>query len=144
MGTTFVGVARAAYEHALAYAKERVQGGIPIFEHQTVKTKLFEMFRKIEAARALNRRAILYNTLNSPFLPHEDGTVGMPAVELAIASKVTSTQTAFEVTSEALQVFGGNGLSYEYPIEKLMRDARASLVEDGCNEVLALHAAAKL
>jgi len=56
---------------------------------------------------------------------------------------VTSTQTAFEVATEALQVFGGNGLSYEYPIEKQLRDARASLIEDGCNEVLALHAAQK-
>jgi alkylation response protein AidB-like acyl-CoA dehydrogenase len=57
---------------------------------------------------------------------------------------VTSTQTAFEVASEAVQIFGGNGLSREYPVEKLLRDARASLIEDGVNEVLGLHAAEKL
>ncbi|HWP65111.1 MAG TPA: acyl-CoA dehydrogenase [Candidatus Limnocylindria bacterium] len=139
MGAAFVGVARAAFELAVAYAKERVQGGRPIFEHQHVKLKLFDMFRKIEAARSLNRRVLLYNTVNNPFAggPPE----AFPAVQYAIASKVTSTQTAFEVANEAIQIFGGNGLSHEYPIEKLLRDARASLIEDGCNEVLGLHAA---
>ncbi len=141
MGSTFVGCARAAYELALAYAKERVQGGVPIFEHQSVKAKLFEMFRKIEAARALNRRVVLYNTVHSPL----SGDMSlMPAVQFAIASKVTSTQTAFEVATEALQIFGGNGLTYEFPIEKILRDARASLIEDGTNEVLALHGAERL
>ena len=141
MGSTFVGCARAAYELALAYAKERVQGGVPIFEHQSVKAKLFEMFRKIEAARSLNRRVVLYNTVHSPL----SGDMSlMPAVQFAIASKVTSTQTAFEVATEALQVFGGNGLTYEYPIEKILRDARASLIEDGTNEILALHGAERL
>ena len=72
------------------------------------------------------------------------GDGSMPAVQYAIASKITSTQTAFEVATEGLQIFGGNGLSYEYPIEKLLRDARASMIEDGSNEVLALHAAEKL
>jgi alkylation response protein AidB-like acyl-CoA dehydrogenase len=57
---------------------------------------------------------------------------------------VTSTQTAFEVSSAALQIFGGNGLSREYPIEKIMRDARASLIEDGCNDVLSLVGAGRL
>jgi len=141
MGATFVGLARAAFEMALAYAKERVQGGRPIFEHQHIKLKLFEMFRKIEAARSLNRRVLLFNTVSNPLAGASNGA--FPAVQYAIASKVTSTQTAFEVATEALQIFGGNGLSHEYPIEKLLRDARASLIEDGCNEVLALHAAEK-
>ncbi len=132
MGTIFVGVARAALEHALAYSRERIQGGVPIFEHQSVKTRLFEMFRKVEAARALNRRVMEYNAINPPQLQY------------AIASKVTSTNTAFEVTSAALQIFGGNGLSREYPIEKLLRDARASMIEDGCNEVLGIAAAGRL
>ena len=61
-----------------------------------------------------------------------------------MASKVTSTNTAFEVASAALQIFGGNGLSREYPIEKILRDARASMIEDGCNEVLSLVAAERL
>lgn len=141
MGATFVGCARAAFEMALEYAKQRVQGGLTIIRHQAVKLKLFEMFRKIEAARSLNRRAVLYNTVNNPFLGAPAGA--FPAVQYAIASKVTSTQTAFEVATEALQIFGGNGLSHEYPIEKLLRDARASLIEDGANEVLSLYGAEK-
>ena len=133
MGSVFVGVAQAALDLALDYAKERVQGGVPIFEHQSVKTRLFEMFRKVQAARALSRRVTLYNSLNVP-----------PKLELAVASKVTSTETAFEVASGALQIFGGNGLSREYPVEKLLRDARASMIEDGCNDVLSLVAAESL
>jgi alkylation response protein AidB-like acyl-CoA dehydrogenase len=132
MGTTFVGVARAAFEHALAYSRERVQGGKPIFEHQNVKSKLFRMFSQVEAARSLARRVMLYNTTNPPL------------IQYSIASKTFCTQTAFEVTSQALQIFGGNGLSREYPIEKLLRDARASMIEDGCNDMLGLVGAEKL
>jgi acyl-CoA dehydrogenase len=142
MGATFVGCARAAFELAVDYAKQRIQGGRPIFEHQAVKLKLFEMFRKIEAARSLSRRTVAYNMANHPVLSGDP--TRFPAVHFAIASKVTSTQTAFEVASEALQIFGGNGLSHEYPIEKILRDARASLIEDGANEVLSLHAAERL
>jgi alkylation response protein AidB-like acyl-CoA dehydrogenase len=133
MGSLFVGLARAALELAINYAKERVQGGVPIFEHQSVKAQLFKMFRKVESARALNRRVVAYNMLS-----------GAPQLHLSIASKVTSTQTAFEVSSAALQIFGGNGLTREYPIEKLLRDARASMIEDGCNDVLSLLAAERL
>jgi acyl-CoA dehydrogenase len=142
MGATFVGCARAAFELAVEYAKQRVQGGKAIIHHQAIKLKLFEMFRKVEAARSLNRRVVLFNTLSNPFFGAAPGS--FPAVHYAIASKVTSTQTAFEVATEALQVFGGNGLSHEYPVEKLLRDARASLIEDGANEVLSLHAADRL
>ena len=67
-----------------------------------------------------------------------------PAIQYAIAAKVLSTNTAFEVASDAVQIFGGNGLSREYPFEKIFRDARASLVEDGCNELLGLIAGARL
>jgi alkylation response protein AidB-like acyl-CoA dehydrogenase len=133
MGTIFVGVARAALEHALAYARERIQGGRPIFEHQSVRARLFRMFAQVEAARSLARRVMLHNSSVSPALLH-----------YSIASKVFCTSTAFEVASAALQVFGGNGLVREYPIEKLLRDARASMIEDGCNEVLSLVGAAKL
>jgi alkylation response protein AidB-like acyl-CoA dehydrogenase len=133
MGVTFVGVARAALEMAVDYAKERIQGGRPIIEHQSVKLRLFEMFRKVEAARALARRAVMYNSTSTT-----------PQLHYAIASKVTATNTCFEVASSAVQVFGGNGLSREYTIEKVMRDARASMIEDGCNDVLSLAGAQKL
>jgi alkylation response protein AidB-like acyl-CoA dehydrogenase len=132
MGTIFVGLGRAALEHAVAYAHERVQGGVPIIQHQSVKARLFKMFAQVEAARALARRVMIYNTTNPPL------------VQYSIASKVFSTNTAFEVASGALQIFGGNGLSREYPIEKLLRDGRASMIEDGCNDLLSLVGASKL
>jgi alkylation response protein AidB-like acyl-CoA dehydrogenase len=132
MAQLFVGLARAAYEHALAYAQERVQGGVPIFEHQSVKSRLFKMFAKVEAARSIARRVALYNAGGAPQIAH------------CIAAKTFVTNTAFEVASEALQIYGGNGLSREYPMEKLLRDARASMVEDGCNEVLAIVGASRL
>jgi alkylation response protein AidB-like acyl-CoA dehydrogenase len=132
MGSVFIGVAQSALELAIAYAKERVQGGVPIIEHQSVRGRLFKMFAKVEAARSLARRVALYNATNAPL------------IQYSIASKTFVTQTAFEVASEALQIFGGNGLSREYPIEKVMRDARASMIEDGCNEVLSLVGATKL
>ncbi|GAB3101465.1 acyl-CoA dehydrogenase family protein [Aestuariicella hydrocarbonica] len=127
VGLMFVGVARAAYEHALAYAHERKQGGVPIIQHQLVRYRLFHMFRKVESARALVRRVMEFNA-----------TVARPALQGSAAAKVTATQLAFEVASDALQMFGGNGLTKEYPMEKLLRDARAGLIADGCNEVLAL------
>ncbi|GGO89436.1 acyl-CoA dehydrogenase [Marinobacterium nitratireducens] len=129
----FVGLARAAYEHALEYAHERKQGGVPIIQHQNVRYRLFHMFRKVEAARALVRRVMEFNA-----------TAPSPALHGSTAAKITATQTAFEVASEALQMFGGNGLTREYPMEKLLRDARAGLIADGCNEVLALKGGALL
>jgi alkylation response protein AidB-like acyl-CoA dehydrogenase len=124
---TAVGIARAAYEHALAYVHTRRAGGRKIAQHQQVQHRLFHMFRKVEAARSLVRRVATYNA-----------TAPLPALQGSAAAKVHATQTAFEVASEALQIFGGNGMSLEYPMEKLLRDARAMLIADGCNEVLAM------
>jgi len=133
MASTFVGVARAAFEHANFYAHERIQGGRPIFEHQSVRSRLFKMFMQTEAARSLARRVAGM------------GAMGIaPPVQFSIAGKVFCTSTAFEVASAAVQVYGGNGLSREYPVEKLLRDARASMIEDGCNEMLSLVGGAKL
>lgn len=127
MGATFTGLAQRAFELAHAYAHQRKQGGMPIIRHQSVAQRLFHMFRKVEAARALTRRVVEYNM-----------TAGQPALHAAMTSKITGTQTSFEVASEALQIFGGNGMTREYPMEKLLRDARASMIEDGCNEILSL------
>lgn len=134
MGSTFAGLSRAAFELALDYAKERVQGGVAIIEHQSVRSRLFNMFRKVEAAASLSRRTHLIGS----------ATGVAPPVQFSIASKTFCTQTAFEVASEALQIFGGNGLTREYPIEKILRDARASMIEDGCNEVLSIVGSSKL
>jgi alkylation response protein AidB-like acyl-CoA dehydrogenase len=133
MGAVFTGVAQAAYEVALDHCRNRTQGGKPIAEHQLVQKDLFDMFTKVETARALSRAAMTYNAVTQP-----------PALEYAIAAKVYCTQACLEVTDTALQLFGGRGLSREYPIEKLYRDARASLIEDGSNAVLALVGARRL
>jgi alkylation response protein AidB-like acyl-CoA dehydrogenase len=127
MSTAFTGLARAAYEAALEYSLGRIQGGKAICEHQLVQKHLFEMFTKVEACRALSRAVTVYNSKS-----------GTPMLQHAIAAKTFCTQASFEVASDALQIFGGNGLSKEYPIEKLFRDARASLIEDGTNDVLSL------
>jgi alkylation response protein AidB-like acyl-CoA dehydrogenase len=133
MATAFTGLARAAFEAALDYSKERIQGGRPICQHQLVQKHLFEMFTKVEACRALSRAVTVHNA-----------TSPNPSLEHAIAAKTFCTQASFEVASDALQVFGGYGLSKEFLIEKLFRDARASLIEDGTNDVLSLAGARSL
>lgn len=133
MGQQFVGVARAAFDYALEYAKQRVQGGRPIAEHQAVKVRLFNMFQKVEAARSHARRVAVAAAVKPGGVPFQH----------AVSAKVFCTQMAFEVASEAIQVLGGNGLTREYPVEKLFRDARASLIEDGENGMLGLMAAAR-
>lgn len=133
MGVTFTGVARSAFDLARAYAHERVQGGKPIIEHQSVKLRLFDMYRKVETASAYARKVSIFNSTS-------------PGAKLhySIAAKTYCTRVAFDVASDAVQMFGGNGLSREYPVEKIMRDARASMIEDGCNEVLSIVGAADL
>ena len=112
---------------------QRVQGGVPIFEHKNIKLKLFDMFISVEACRAYVRRLSGYNVASPP-----------GSLQHAIAGKIMSTEAAFKVTSEAISIFGGNGLSKEYPIEKMFRDAKASLIEDGENSALALKGASLL
>ena len=125
-----VGLARAAFEHALQYSKERTQGGRPIFEYQALQLKLFDMYRKIEVSRKLIRATM------------EDHSKFEPQLQNAVTCKVTGTQMAVEVTNQAFEVFGGNATSKEYPIEKLLRDARMGTIADGTNEVLSLVAVA--
>jgi alkylation response protein AidB-like acyl-CoA dehydrogenase len=126
MSALATGCARAAFEEALTYARERVQGGTPITKHTSVRQRLFDMFAKVEACRALSRAVFNFNFHVSP-----------PLTEYSIAAKTRCTQMCFEVAHEAIQILGGNGLAREYLPEKLFRDARASLVEDGLNEMLA-------
>lgn len=126
MSATFCGVARAAFEDAYSYAQQRVQGGVPIAEHQLVQRRLFDMFTKLEAARSLSK------------LANRRLTSGQPTLHYSIAAKVYCTQAAFEIASDAVQIFGGMGLVKGTTVEMLLRDARSSLIEDGANDVLAL------
>jgi alkylation response protein AidB-like acyl-CoA dehydrogenase len=127
MSQCFTGLARAAFEHALAYAHERKQGGVELAKHQMTRHRLGEMYKKVEACRAMTRRAAHY--LRTAPAPHST---------VSSTSKAFVTQAAFEVANEALQMLGGNGLTTEYPTEKLLRDARSSLIEDGENYFLTL------
>ena len=127
MSRVFTGLARAAFEHALIYAHERKQGGVVLAQHQTVRYRLGEMYKKVEACRAMTRRAAQY--LHTADAPHST---------VSSTSKVFVTQTAFEVANDALQMLGGVGLTKAYPTEKLLRDARSSLIEDGENFFLTL------
>ncbi len=132
VGTLAVGVARAAYEEALAYAKERVQGDKVIFEHQVIKMKLFNAFRQIEAARALLwKSSWLLNT-------------GKPHLPTAMAARTLASDMAMQVTADMVQVFGGYGISKENPVEKFYRDAKLLQIMDGTNEVVSLRAAEEL
>ncbi len=127
MGAIFTGVARSAYDLALQHSLERTQGGKLLSQHSLVQHKLFGMFRKVQAARSLSRTAITFHL-----------TTEVPDKKFSIAAKLTSTYAAFEVANDAVQLFGGYGLSKEYPIEKIFRDARAGLIEDGSNDILAI------
>lgn len=125
MGQMATGLARAAFELAMQYAHERRQGGALLAEHQMVQYRLGTMARNVETMRALARRATEYTVLSPAKHPYYTG-----------GSKVTCTDLAFEVADEALQIFGGYGLTREYPLEKLFRDARAARIEDGENHLL--------
>ena len=126
MSSTFSGVARAAFEEALAYTQTRIQGGVPISSHQVVQKKLFDMFMRVNAARALSRKANL--RLQS----------GLDTVHYSIAAKVFATRTAFDVASDASELFGAMGMVKGVLVEALIRDARAAIIEDGSNDTLSV------
>lgn len=128
MSNWSVGLARAAFDEAFNYTKERVQGGRPLIEHYTTKQRLFNMFARAETGRAVSRAAMNLNMQISP-----------PNVEYSLVAKTQCTEMAFQNAHEAIQLLGGNGLTKEYLTEKLFRDARSTLIEDGNNETLARH-----
>ncbi len=132
VGTLAVGVARAAYEEAREYSKQRVQGGRPICEHESIKLKLFNAYREIEAARALLWKSSWLVASNKPHLP------------TAMAARTMASDMAVRVTSEMVQVFGGYGISKEHPVEKFYRDAKLLQIMDGTNEMVSLKAADEL
>lgn len=122
------GLARAAFELALAYTHERRQGGALLATHQLTQHRLGGLGMKVEAIRAMARHVAHY-TRCSP-RPHPYFTA---------AGKAFCCNELMHVVNESLQLFGGVGLTYEFPIEKLMRDARAMQIEDGENNILQMH-----
>jgi alkylation response protein AidB-like acyl-CoA dehydrogenase len=128
-----LGIAQSAYEHALRYAAEREQFGRPLHRFGAIQEKLAGMAIRIAQARALTLevarrldRAEGHETLTLP--------ASLPAG--AAMAKVAASEAAMWVTDEAVQIFGGYGYMRDYPVEKLMRDAKGTEIFEGANEVL--------
>lgn len=136
-----VGVARASFEEALRHARNRVQGGGPLVRHKNIQLSLYSMFEKVETARAYSRAALAHTQSS---LPGSTPTATGASPRHARAAQVFAKRSAFEVAHEAVQVMGATGLSRDTLVEKLFRDARCLIVEDGTLEVLALDAARDL
>jgi acyl-CoA dehydrogenase len=118
-----VGLGRAAMEHAVRYAKTRVQFGVPIILHQAIGFMLADMQKDLDAARLLAWRAA--------WLADE----GQRNSRESAMAKVFAADVAMRVTTEAVQIFGGYGYSREYPVEKLMRDAKVMQIYEGTSQI---------
>jgi butyryl-CoA dehydrogenase len=118
-----VGMARAAFEAALAYSKERVAFGKPIFEHQAVQFRLGEMATKIEAARQLIHHAASLKD------------AGLPCLKEAAMAKLFASEMAEAVCSAAIQIHGGYGYVSDFPVERIYRDVRVCQIYEGTSDV---------
>ena len=118
-----VGMARAAFEAALRYSKERVAFGKPIFEHQAVQFRLADMATKIEAARHLTQHAASLKD------------AGVPCLKEAAMAKLFASEMAEAVCSAAIQVFGGYGYVSDFPVERIYRDVRVCQIYEGTSDV---------
>ncbi|WAH39322.1 acyl-CoA dehydrogenase [Alicyclobacillus dauci] len=118
-----LGIAQGAFEFARNYAKERKQFGHPIADLQAIQFKLADMATKIEAARLLTYQAAWLESS------------GLPYSQASAMSKVFASDTAMEVTTEAVQILGGYGFIKEYPVERMMRDAKITQIYEGTNEI---------
>ncbi|CUA79690.1 MULTISPECIES: acyl-CoA dehydrogenase [Anoxybacillus] len=118
-----LGIAEAALEHATNYAKERIQFGKPIAEQQGIAFKLADMATNVEAAKLL--------VYHAAFLRSN----GMPCGKEASMAKLFASKTAMENAIEAVQIFGGNGYTEDYPVERLFRDAKVCEIYEGTSEI---------
>jgi len=132
IGSLAVGIARRALEESIAYAKERKAFGFPIAGFQAVQFMLADMAKDIEAARLL--------TYQSAWMIDQ----GQRASKHSSFAKCFATDMAMRVTTDAVQVFGGNGYTKEYPVEKLMRDAKLMQIYEGTNQIQRLVIAREL
>ncbi|MGH2316901.1 acyl-CoA dehydrogenase [Planococcus sp. SE5232] len=118
-----LGIAEAAYEYAVAYAKEREQFGKPIAQQQGVGFKLADMATQVEAAKLL-----VYNAADLY-------SKGKDCNKQASMAKLFASKAAMDVTIEAIQVFGGYGYTKDYPVERLFRDAKVTEIYEGTSEI---------
>jgi alkylation response protein AidB-like acyl-CoA dehydrogenase len=121
-----LGIAQGATDYALEYAKSRETMGKPIVQHQLVAAKLAEMETKCEAARGLLYR---FGQMVDAGVPDEELT------KASAMAKLFCTDAAMEVTTDAVQVLGGYGYIREYPVERMMRDAKITQIYEGTNEI---------
>jgi alkylation response protein AidB-like acyl-CoA dehydrogenase len=124
VGAQALGIARAAYEYSLEYAKERKQFGRAIIENQGIAFKLADMKVSIDAARLLVWRASWMAATRTPFLNGEGSM-----------SKLFAGETAVKVTEEAIQILGGYGYVREYPVERWHRDSKIYTIFEGTSEI---------
>ena len=124
IGAQAVGIAQGALDHALKYAKERVQFGKPVSSFQGVQFMLADMGTQVEAARAL-----VYSTARLIDSGAKDIS------KLSAMSKLFASDVAMKVTTDAVQIFGGYGYMREYPVEKYMRDAKITQIYEGTNQI---------
>ena len=117
-----VGLAQGALEEAIKYSKQRVQFGKPIASNQAISFMLADMATKVEAARMLTYRAA--------FLKSQ----GLAYAKEAAMAKMFASDAAMAVTTDAVQIFGGYGFSREYPVERMMRDAKITQIYEGTNQ----------
>ncbi len=120
-----LGVATAALDHAVAYAKERVQFGKPIIQHQGLQFMLAECAAELAAARCLWESAM---ALLSSDRSRRTST-------FAAMAKLVATDAAMRITTDAVQTLGGSGLTRDYPVERMMRDVKAFQIFDGTNQI---------
>ena len=118
-----LGMARAAYEAALRYAKERVAFGKPIFEHQAVQFRLADMATQLEAARQLIHHAARMKD------------AGQPCLKEAAMAKLFASEMAERVCSDAIQVHGGYGYVTDFPVERIYRDVRVCQIYEGTSDI---------
>jgi alkylation response protein AidB-like acyl-CoA dehydrogenase len=118
-----VGIAQAAYEVALAYARERRTFGKPIGEHQAIQQKLADMSMEIDAARLLVHRAAWLKDR------------GEPVTEAGAKAKLFASEMARRQTAEAIQILGGYGYTREFPVERYYRDAKITEIYEGTSEI---------
>jgi len=123
MGIGAVGVAEAALKHALSYAKERVQFGQPISAFQAIQVKLADMATEIECARLLCLQAAWLKDAGKPF------------EKQAAMAKLFASEVAMRTTTQAVQVLGGYGYTKEFPVERLMREAKLFEIVEGTSEI---------
>ena len=123
IGSMAVGIAQGAFEESVKYAKERIQFEKPIAEHQAIQFMLADMATRIEAARTLVRRAAWLKDQRKPFKK-----------EAAMAKLYASEMSSF-VTNKAVQVHGGYGYIADYPVERMLRDAKLTEIGEGTSEI---------